>query len=803
MNRRCLALLWALGSLLLAGCPRDQSARLRLSLDARWAFHRGDAPGAEAPGFDDRTWSRVDLPHDWSVEQPFDPKAPGGGPVGYLATGVGWYRQTLPDSIPAGRMIEVVFDGAAMNARVWINGHDLGIHPYAYTPFRFDLTPWLDPRGPNVLAVRVDNSKQPDSRWYSGSGLYRHVWLEATGPLRIAPGGAFFTTRSLGPDTATVRAEITLENRADAAREVQIAAELTAPDGGKAASVGGRLSVPARGSATWSADFEVAHPEAWSPDSPSLYRADVRVESGSDVVDGLSQIVGLRTVRVSADRGFELNGRPLKLAGGSVHADNGVLGTAAFDRAEVRRVELLKAAGFNAVRTAHNPPSPAFLDACDRLGLLVMDEAFDCWEQGKNPYDYGIYFRDWWKKDLDAMVLRDRNHPSIVFWSIGNEVYERGNANGYRIARMLTARIRELDDSRPLTAAINNLGAHGDWTRVDPIFASLDVAGYNYQILRAEADHARFPRRVIVATESEPINAFLYWSSVQDHPYVIGEFVWSAMDYLGEAGIGRVFPPDVKAYPHWKGEQWPWHGAVCGDIDLTGWRRPVSHYRAILWDRGEKLYACVLAPAPGGGSWNLSQWAMPPALPSWTWPGKEGQSLTVEVYSRYDAVRLYRNGRLVGEKPTNRATAFTADFAVPYAPGELRAVGLRAGRPGESFVLTTAGAPARLRLTADRTQLRADGEDLSFVTVEAVDSAGTPVPTASIKVRLSLTGPATLAGYGTADMTTLEPYGANPRSLYQGRALAVIRSGRETGPVRLVAEASGVEAADLSLATGP
>jgi len=378
-----------------------------------------------------------------------------------------------------------------------------------------------------------------------------------------------------------------------------------------------------------------------------------------------------------------------------------------------------------------------------------------------------------------------------VFWSIGNEVYERGTPEGAPIARELTGFIRALDPTRPLTAGLNGLGPTGDWTRLDPVFATLDVAGYNYELARAAADHARLPGRVIMATESYQSEAFANWAIVTGAPYVIGDFVWSAMDYLGEAGIGRVFPPGQPVVKHWQGNQWPWHGAYCGDIDLTGWRKPASHYRAIVWDRGERLYAAVRVPSPDGRPWNLSPWSMPPERPDWTWPGDEGKPLTVDVFSRHEAVRLYLNGRLLGEKPTTRAEEFRTVFTVPYAPGVLEAVGIDGGRETERLLLATAGAAARLRLAVDRPRIRADGEDLAFVTVEVTDRAGRRRFDADPEVQFMLTGPGVIAGLGTADMTTLESYQANRHRLFQGRALVVIRSTPEAGRLTLTASAPG------------
>jgi beta-galactosidase len=384
-------------------------------------------------------------------------------------------------------------------------------------------------------------------------------------------------------------------------------------------------------------------------------------------------------------------------------------------------------------------------------------------------------------------------------WSTGNEMFERGGESGRRIARELAARIREHDTTRPVTAGVNGLGEAEKWPQLDELFATLDVAGYNYELPHHAADHARVPERVIVASESYQTEAFANWAAMMEHPYVIGDFVWSALDYLGEAGIGRVFPPGQEAKKHWEMEMFPWHGAYCGDIDLTGWRKPVSHYRQIVWDRGEKLYAAVRMPSPGWGEWNTTPWSVVPMLPAWTWPGLEGRPLAVEVYSRHDAVRLELDGRVVGEKPTRRAEEFKAVFMVPYAPGTLTAAGLRGGRVVERFTLRTAGEATELRLSVDRERLRADGQDLAFVTIEARDARGVWQPHATPRVTVSVEGAGTLAGLGSGDLTSLDSYAGAERDLYQGRALAVVRAGDKAGKITVTVTAPGLPVARATL----
>ena len=775
-----------------------------LPWDNGWRFHLGDAPGAESPGTPDADWRALDLPHDWSIEGRTSPEESSAGGGGYFPTGTGWYRKTF--TAPAawrGQRVEIEFDGVYRNSEVWLNGRSLGQRPAGFVRFTYDLTSLLKIDHENVIAVRVDNSAQPNSRWYAGSGIYRHVRLRVVEPVHLAADGFYATTTDLTAGAAEVRFSAEVRNTTHDTQDVAVEIVLIDPVGRNAGVVRATGSAPAGASVVLTADASVADFWPWSPNSPSLYRAVTRVFSGGRLADHQEHAFGIRAVKVSAERGFELNGVPLKLIGGNAHDDNGPLGVAAFDRAEERRAEQLKAGGFNTVRTAHNPPAPAFLDACDRLGLLVVCEAFDGWKSKKTAEDYGRDFDEWSLRDLEAMIRMHRRHPSVVMWSIGNEPYERGKEAGATIAKNLANRVRELDRSRPITAGINGLGKSGAWSGVDPVFDALDVAGYNYEIAHHAEDHARLPERVIQISESYHTEAFANWALMQEHPYVIGEFIWSAVDYLGEAGIGRVFPPDETVRAHWVGSHYPWHGAACGDIDLTGLRRPSSHYRNILWNRGETLYAAVREVAADGRPLQPSLWAPPPLQAAWTWPGHEGRDLTVEVYSRHESVRLYLNDKLLGEKPTTRAEEFKAVFTVPYAAGNLRATGVDHGREIETFTLQTAGAPARIRLTADCSVLRTDGQDLAFITVELVDAAGIVVPQADESVTYTLTGPGTLAGIGSGDLTNTESYRANPRKAFQGRALVVIRSQASTGNLVLSAAAPGLVPAKLQLQIAP
>jgi beta-galactosidase len=801
MKRRTFcAILPVAGVLRPVEAVSQQPPRERLIFDHDWRFLLGDPGGAESPSYDAGTWRTVDVPHDWSIESKIDPESPAGGSGGYFPGGVGWYRRTF--AVPAawsGKRVSVEFEGVYMNAAVYINGHNLGMHPYGYTSFAHDLTPHLQPGGNNVLAVRVDQAQQRNSRWYSGSGIYRHVWLNVAGQVHVAPWGAFVTTPEVSAAQAKVAVKTRIANESSNQSSVTVRTVVYAASGAAAGRSNSSAEVNPAGSVEVSQEIAVEKPALWSTESPAVYRAVTQVVLDGKVVDEISTPFGIRSLEWSAEKGFLLNGKALKMTGGCVHHDNGPLGAAAFDRAEERRVRLLKESGFTAIRCAHNPPSPAFLDACDRQGMLVMDEAFDCWSRGKNKLDYSVVFQDWWQRDIEAMVFRDRNHPSVVMWSIGNEIPERGEALGAQEAKMVADYLRGLDKTRPITSALNLVGR---WTDTDGYYAALDIGGYNYNLNNHEADHKRVPSRLMACTESFPKTTFDYWAMVTDFPYIVGDFVWTALDYLGESGLGRWYYRDLNdKTPESYGAPYPCHGADCGDIDMCGNRKAAAHYRNIVWDRGEKLFLGVRQPAPEGKEVHVTRWGFWPVYASWTWPGMEGKPLTVEIYSRGEAVRLYLDDKLIGEKPTTRAERFMANFDVPYAPGILKAVAIEGGKSIAESVVRTVSEPAQIRLAADRTQLRADGQDLSFVTVEAIDAKGQSHPNAEHEVSFSLKGPGTIAAVGNGDMFSEERYQGNQRKLFHGKALVVVRSSRKGGALTLTASAPGLKGDAIQIAS--
>lgn len=729
---------------------------------------------------------------------PFAPsESPSGHFTGFTLGGIGWYRKHFTIDDP-GKLVAVRFDGVYMNPEVWINGHYLGSHAYGYTNFEFDLTGHLNPAGQdNVLAVRVRNEGR-NSRWFSGSGIYRHVWLAINEPVHIPGGGVFVTTPAVSDQMAVVKISVEVHNASNSQKTAAIYTRLRDANGKEANASKGQLRLNPGQTQTTEQIIEVPAPKRWSPDSPVLYSAQIEILVDDKLSDVVTTRFGIRTIEMDAQSGLRLNEEMIKLRGGCVHHDNGPLGSMAIDRAEERRVELLKANGFNAIRTSHNPPSPAFLDACDRIGMLVIDEAFDQWNEPKerNQQDYSRFFKDWHTIDIAAMVRRDRNHPSVIMWSIGNEIPEQFRAPD--TAGQLRQAVLSHDTTRPITQAICS-----DWGNVirnwdklsDPAFTHLDVAGYNYLPDKYESDHTRHPQRVMYGSESYPKDAFKYWSLVEKHSYVIGDFVWSAMDYLGEAGIAHSL---LSSQPNSFFMPWPWYNAWCGDLDICGFKKPQSFYRDVVWGRSS-IEMLVHAPIPAGQTEILSSWAWPDESKCWNWPGHEGEPLRVSVYSRADAVRLKLNGTIIGEKQVSGDADLTAHFDVPYAPGELCAFGLKNGKVVATTTLKTSGEPKKLRLAADRTRIRADRNDLSYVTVEAVDAFGQRVPDTEITVHFSVSGAGELAAQASGAPNGPASFRTPVRKTFQGRCLAILRPTEGAGQIILKAEADGLEPQTITI----
>ena len=757
--------------------------------DAEWRFHRGGAQKAENPDFDDAAWRLLDLPHDWSIEvlpgtsSPFDREAISQVNGGFTTGGTGWYRKNF--TIPVaenGKRVIIQFDGVYMNAEVWLNGKSLGANPYGYSSFWYDLTDKINFGQNNVIAIKVRNEGE-NSRWYSGSGIYRHVWLKLLNPVHVAQWGTAITSSEISSNSAKVSISLKVNNQSKNTLNVKVVSRIINTNGAVSGKTELEQTILSEGVTDYKQQLIVTNPILWDIESPNLYKAINEVFVNGQMVDRIETKFGIRTIQFDVVNGFQLNGKSLKLKGGCIHHDHGPLGAKSYDRAEERRVELLKASGYNAIRCTHNPPAPAFLDACDRLGMLVIDEAFDMWADGKNAHDYHLWFDKWWQRDIESMIKRDINHPSIILWSIGNEIPGMNTPEVVKTAAMLADFVRETDPSRKVMAAVNGLNPDKD-----PFFATLDIAGYNYgsggdheKNSIFEIDHKRVPSRIMLQTESYPLEAFKSWMDVTDYPWLAGDFVWTAIDYIGEASIG------------WRGywqEQnfYPWNLAFCGDIDICGWKRPQSYYRDALWMNNQlSLFVKPPKPSfeenPNRQSW--SKWHWLDALADWNWKGYENTPLEVSAYSSCEEAELFLNGKSLGKKKTNRSTEFKAIWNVPYQAGELKVVGYQANKQVNSAVLRSALEPVQIKLSADRTQIRADGQDLSYITVELTDENGVRNPKAENLVKFEIEGPGEIIGVGNANPLSTESYTASERKAWQGKCLIIVKSTGDEGMITL------------------
>ena len=793
-------------ALLVSAISGPALARVR-GLSPEWLFHAGETKGAERPAFDDRKWSKVVVPHDWSImdrpggRPPFDPNAKAGQDSGYLPGGIGWYRRHLSlTAAEAAHVVRLNFEAVYMDADIWLNGEHLARHAYGYTAFSVDLTGKVR-KGDNVIVVRAHHA-DPSSRWYAGSGLIRPVSLEILHPVHVDPDSVFVTTPVATEARGVVSVSAAVSNRSGKTQTAELISRLVSPNGTTVAEARQTRSIEPGGRAEGTQSLAFQHPALWSPHSPNLYTLVQEVRLGAGVVDERRTRVGLRTVTLDARNGLRLNGKPVKLRGGNIHHDNYMIGAAGAPDADARKVALMKAAGYNAIRNAHNPASQATLDAADALGMLVIDEAFDSWTKSKRPQDYTRFFADNWAQDVDSMVISGRNHPSVLFWSIGNEIPEQGTPEGVATGRQLAERVRRLDPTRPITQAIST-----DPPQSSAQAAVLDVAGYNYRPNLFGEEHKRFPEQVMYTAESTTKEAFAHWRPVETMPWVIGDFVWTSVDYLGEAGIGWMgYSQDWQ-----KLGPYPWNLAYSGEIDATGRKRPAAYYRQILWKTGiDPIVAFVRQPA---GTADLPDrhffpivpphldWSLDDVHPSWTWPGQEGKPLEVVVYSEFPEVELFLSGKSLGRKAVGIESEYKAAYTVPYASGQLLAIGYRDGREAGRWELRTASAPAKVEASADRAQLVANGEDLAFVTVQLRDAEGTPVYSRDSDrlVRVRVRGGGTLAGVGNGDPQDASSFQAGSRKTFHGRLVAAIRAQSGAGPIIVHIEAEGLPSRQLRL----
>jgi len=770
---------------LLSAVPVFAQTTGRVPLDSDWRLWVGDSADAMAPAFDDRQWKPVDLPNDWAIAGPFDEKARATGSGGWLPTGVAWYRKhfRLPESA-RGKRVFVEFDGVMERSGVWINGMHVGQRPSGYASFRYEITPFLKADGDNVLAVRADTAHQPASRWYAGGGIYRHVRLAIGGDVQFDQWGvAVRPTLTASRNGADVAISAAVRNLADKAGAGKIAVAIIAPDGevvGRGESAVATLDA-ARAS-TLEAHAHVADPRLWDVNDPALYRAEVTLlAADGSVLDRQTERFGIRDAHFEAATGFWLNGRNFKLKGVAIHADGGAFGMAVPLAMYERRLRTLKSLGVNAIRTAHHPFSPEFLDLCDRLGLIVMDEAFDMWTVAKNPNDYHLFFTDWSSLDARAFAQRDRNHPSVVIWSIGNEIHDTPYP---LVAKSIIDRLvkifHEEDPTRPVTMALFRPNTTGDYE--NGLADMLDVVGQNYREKELAKAHADKPTRKIIGTENSKNRDS--WLVVRDDPAYAGMFLWTGADYLGEADRAG----------------WPVIGNPSGLVDRTDFVKPIGWERAGWWSEtpvvkiarriNEQVDTSALPTMVGVA---MPQPRGPGALRDWSPENRAPHQEKVEVYSNAASVELLLNGRSLGSKP-RPADDSARRWDVPFEPGTIRAVARDAGgKVVANDELRTAGAPAAIRLIAEAPTMGRDFDSLGFVRVEVVDAKGVVVPTATDRVRIAIEGPATLAAYDNGSPTEHTLFNDPERPVYAGNALAMLR-GSGAGPVRVRATAPGLKA---------
>lgn len=791
----------------LSAIVHAQSGRSVLDFDQNWTFNLGDVSNGQNIDFNDASWRKLNLPHDWSIEGEFKKENPATVEGGALPGGIGWYRKTF--TIPQtdkGKLIYIAFDGIYQKSDVWINGHHLGYRPNGYISFRYELTPYLNYGGKNVIAVKADNSLQPNSRWYSGSGIYRNVWLISTNKIAVNHWGTFVTTPKVSASHADVNLSVSIKNTTGNSKLANIVSSIYA--NGKVVASKTLTGFSLKDTVTTvSQSFGVNNPVLWSVNKPFLYKVQTKILVNNVVVDQYETPLGIRYFNFDADKGFSLNGVYMKINGVCQHHDLGALGTAFNVHALERQFKILKEMGVNAIRTSHNPPAPAFLDLADRMGLIIMDEAFDVWQVHKRPqFDSHLFFKEWHKRDLTDQILRDRNHPSVMIWSIGNEIPEQRDTSATRIARELAGIIHELDTTRPITTGNNEPGPGNKIVES----GAVDLLGYNYHNDKLANFQKDYPGKKFIGTETasalesrgvyntspdtikrwpgggvvngkkvswkmnadHTVNAYdnisAPWGHTHEetlkiykkHAFLSGQFVWTGFDYIGEP------------WPY----QWPSRSSYFGIVDLAGFPKDVYYLYQGEWTNKTVLHI----------------------LPHWNWqPGK-----VVDVwayYSNADEVELFLNGKSLGTK-SKQGDSLHIAWKVTYEPGTLKAVSRKNGKVVKTTEVKTAGAPARIELSADRSSIRSNDHDLSFITVKIVDKNGIMVPNADNDVKFKLSGADSfLAGVDNGSQTSHESFKADHRKAFNGLALAIIGAKNKPGKVTITATADGLPSASLPI----
>ena len=788
-------------ALILIHCsPKQQNSRTIQNFGKDWKFQLGDVSGAENSSFDDSGWRTLNVPHDWSIEGEFskeNPASPGGGA---LPGGIGWYRKSFKVSAEdLTRSVFIDFDGVYQNSEVWINGHSVGKRFYGYSSFRYELTPHLV-AGDNLISVKVDNSAQPNSRWYSGSGIYRNVWLVTTGKTHISHWGTFITTPEISDSLAKVKFVASIKSNLKEGQKLVLKTVIVDPSGKEVAT--GKMDTDGVKDSIFSTsfDFRIKNPVLWNLDSPKMYSAVSEVFVDGDLVDTYTTPFGIRSFEFTSENGFFLNGKNIKINGVCNHHDLGCLGAAINTRALERQMEILKEMGCNAIRTSHNPPAPELLDLADRMGFIIMDEAFDMWKKPKNKLDYSTVWDEMHKKDLQDLILRDRNHPSVMIWSIGNEILEQWDSTGIAIAKELAGYVRELDTTRPVTSATNDPKPYNFIIRS----GELDLIGYNYHHQDFASFPETFPGQKFIGAEtvsalmtrgvydmpSEEIRRWPVrdgwkgpkpnadntcssydnvsapwgstheetWKVIKKRNYLSGQFIWTGFDYLGEPT------------PYW----WPSRSSYFGIIDLAGFPKDVYYMYQSEWTRKDVLHV----------------------FPHWNW--KEGQIVDIWAYSNAEEVELFLNDKSLGIQK-KQGDELHLMWKVPFTPGTLKAISRTGGKEILVKEVKTAGAPAKLIVTADRSMIKADGNDLSFLTVDVVDENGVIVPNADNLVRFQLEGSGTIAGVDNGDPVSHESFKAPQRKAFHGKCLVVVQSGETAGTIKLTASSEGMPVTSVEI----
>ncbi|ADO54646.1 glycoside hydrolase family 2 TIM barrel-domain containing protein [Paenibacillus polymyxa] len=775
-------------------------SRVIMPFRTDWTFVEGNYTGAEKTDYNDGHWRDLHLPHDWSIEKSFDPHMPYGGNQAYLPRwSVGWYRKhfNVEPSSPKQR-VYIQFDGIHSNSEVWLNGHFVGKRPYGYVSFQYDLTPYIRWDEENVIAVKVGNTLLPPDRWYSGAGIYRNVWLIYTDYLHITEWGTYITTPEISPDEAKVSARIQVSNHYAHAVECTIMTEILDSQGQLKGKIENRVTLAGLESEEIEQKTRVLEPELWSPDHPVLYEAQTTIYCDNTEVDRYRTPFGIRKVILDSQKGLLLNGSSLKLKGVCIHHDLGCLGAAYHDTAMKRRLEKLKEMGCNSIRFAHNPMAPELLDLCDQMGFLVVDEAFDKWKS----LSYEHLYDEWWEKDLETMLVRDRNHPSVLMWSVGNEVENQGQPSMLNMLEKLVAFCHKKDPTRPVTCALEphntpislrdgSIESKVEHTKL--LAQRVDVLGLNYQEQWYEHYRAAMPDTLILGTETFPyyrgkdnrVKGYLPlnpWFDVANHDYVIGQFVWSGIDYLGETS-------------------YPSKGWSSGLIDTCGFRKPVSYLQQSLWSDQPVVHIAVFndhMKSEYNPTWTM-HWKSPTMEDHWTFPEYAGKLIGLVTFTNCESVELIVNEESYGERKLTDFPNHLILWELPYTPGKIRAIGRNGNQQVCEHELTTAGLPYALKLEANRAILPADGHEISHVEVTVIDQHGIVVPNQDVDLSFELHGDGRILGIDNGDLTSDEPYKGKERRTHRGRCLVIVQSGDVAGELLLQASADGELQGEVSL----